>query len=275
MIALIDGDMLIYAAAHANQLAIDLGDGLGDEPIVDEDEAIRTAMKLVKEWTKKAGASRPIVCLSSVKSDSFRHRLLPDYKGTRTLPKPAAYKAVREAVEFEFETYQEPNLEADDLMGIAATSEAAQCVIVSGDKDMKTVPALVFNPRHDAKPVRIKPAVADMMWMKQTMVGDSVDNYSGIPLIGEVKAQELILRPHRLRKENVGKRKPRYEWVKGEPCSLWQCMVDYAARRDMTEEDLIRMAQVARILRSGDFNKETRTVRLWRPNGFEEMRLDA
>lgn len=266
--------MVIYRAAFASQLTgVDLDDGLGDEPIIDERAAVQKALQLVAEWTKKAGCSSSIVCLSSIKSDSFRHRLWPTYKGNRTAPKPGAYLAVREALEDEFEVYQEPGLEADDLMGIAGTSEAAQCVIVSMDKDMKTVPALVFNPAHDNRPVRIKPGVADQMWMKQTMTGDTIDNYPGIPGVGEMKAQEILLSPHRFRSVNIGKRKPRYEWRKGEPCSLWQSMVDYAARRDMTEEDLVVMAQVSRILRAGDFNKETRTVRLWRPDGHTEIPL--
>lgn len=270
MIALIDGDMVIYAAAHANQLAIDLNDGLGKEPIVDSDEAVAAAFRLVKEWTRKAGCSTSIVCLSSEVSDSFRHRLWPTYKAGRG-EKPSAYKAVRNALEVEYQTYTEPGLEADDLMGIAGTSERAQCVIVSRDKDMKTVPAIVFNPEHDAKPVRINKALADQMWMKQTMVGDTVDNYPGIPRVGEVNAQAILLSPHRLNQTKV---KGKTRWVKGEPCSLWQSMIDYAAKGGITEAQLIKQAQISRILRSGDFNKETRTVRLWRPGGqYEEMKL--
>jgi 5'-3' exonuclease len=269
MIALIDGDMAIYAAAFSNQITIDLGDGLGNEPIVNEAEAVRNVIRLIKEWTRAAGCSREIVCLSAVKSDSFRHRLWPTYKAGRG-EKPSAYAAVRNAVELEFEVYQEVGLEADDLMGIAGTSEAAQTVIVSKDKDMKTVPALVFNPTHDRKPVRIRPAVADQMWMKQTMTGDAIDCYPGIPGVGEVKAQAILTAPHRLRSIHTGKKR---KWVKGEPCSLWQSMLDYAAKAGKTEEDVILMAQLSRILRSGDFNKETRTVKLWRPGKHEELKL--
>lgn len=261
--------MAIYAAAFANQITVDLGDGLGNEPIVNEPEAIRNVIRLIGEWTRKAGCSRPIVCLSSVQSDSFRHRLWPTYKAGRG-SKPAAYGVVRRAVEQEFETYVETGLEADDLMGIAATSEAAQCVIVSRDKDMKTVPALVLNPDHDVKPVRIRPGIADQMWMKQTMTGDAVDCYPGIPGVGEVKAQAILTAPHRLRPLRKGKKTT---WVKGEATSLWQSMLDYAAKAGKTEEDVILMAQVSRILRTGDFDKERRVVRLWRPGGHKELQL--
>lgn len=265
--------MLIYRAAFANQITVDLDDGLGAEPMVNEREAVRTAMKLVAEWTQKAGCSRPILTLSSVKSDSFRHRLWPDYKANRTGSKPLAYATIRSALEMEFEVYQEAGLEADDLMGIGGSAENAQCVIVSGDKDMKTVPAIVFNPMQDKRPVRIKPAIADQMWMRQTMIGDSVDNYPGIPGVGPTTADAILLSPHRLRKTNVGKRVAKWKWVKGEPCSLWQSMLDYAEKAEVDEAHLITMAQVARILRTGDFNKETRTVRLWHPAGNKELVL--
>ena len=279
MIALIDGDMLLYQASYLSQTKVDFGDGDGETLLIDEDLAVQNAMRLVRNWTKGAGCSRPIVCLSSVKSDNFRHRLYAPYKANRKdVEKPAAYATIRSALEFEYEVYTEANLEADDLMGIGATSEAAQTVIVSGDKDMKTIPDLVFNPSKDSRPVRIRPAQADMNWMFQTMIGDTVDNYPGIPQVGPVNANQILANPHRLRKtvKMVGKKAPKQkvEWVKGEPCSIWQSMVDYAAKQGMSEEELIVQAQVSRILRAGDFDKSTRTVRLWRPSGHTEMKLD-
>lgn len=265
--------MVIYRAAHSGQLSVDFEDGDGPSLLVDDREAVRTAFRLVKEVTRKAGCSTAIICLSSVHSDSFRHRLWPGYKANRKDPKPEAYATVRQALEDEFEVYQQPGLEADDLMGIAATSEAAQCVVISWDKDMKTLPTLVYNPAHDARPVRIKLGIADQIWMKQAMTGDTIDNYPGIPGVGDAKAQEILLSPHRIRNVNVGKRKVIMKWVKGEPCSVWQSMLDYTTKAGLDEEHLIKMAQVSRILRAGDYDAETKTVRLWRPSGYTEMQL--
>lgn len=264
--------MICYAAAHGAQLTVDFNDGMGALPMSDDRSAVKNAMAIVEDWTQRAGCSSSIVVLSAVKSDSFRHRLYPPYKANRKGEKPLSYAAVREALELEFETMTEPGLEADDLMGMAASADPNNYVIVSRDKDMKTIPATVFNPSHDDHPVRIKPNVADMMWMKQTMVGDSVDNYPGIPKVGEKIAQEILTKPHRLRRSTV---KGGPKWVRGESCSVWQSMLDYAAKAGMDEQGLILMAQVSRILRHGDFNKETRTVRLWRPGGHMEMKLDA
>lgn len=274
---MIDGDLAIYMAAAAAQVSIDLDDGLGDEPIVDTEQAVQGGLRLIDEWRRKAGADRAVVCLST--GHNFRKTILPTYKANRTAPKPLAYQDVLEAVELEYETWSEPGLEADDVMGIAATGDRGDFVIVSRDKDMKTLPAKVFNPDHDTKPVRIRVGMADQMWMKQTICGDPTDGYAGIPGLGAVAAQDMLLNPHRLHKRTrtltKGKNKGqvKVEWEKGEPCGLWPCMVDYATKAGMTEQQLITMARVSRILRAGDFDKERRVVRLWKPNGYEELQL--
>lgn len=277
MIALIDGDLAIYMASAAAQTTIDLGDGLGETTIVDTEKAVTNGLRMVDEWRQKSGADRAIVCLST--GDNFRKKILPTYKSNRKAPKPLAYQDVLEAVELEYETWSEPGLEADDVMGIAATSDRGDFVVVSRDKDMKTLPAKVFNPDHDTKPVRIRLGMADQMWMKQTICGDPVDGYAGIPGIGDVGAQSILLDPHRLLKKATpitrgkNKGKLKVSWEKGGPCDLWTCMVDYAAKAGMTEQELVTMARVSRILRAGDFDKDRRVVRLWKPNGYEELKL--
>lgn len=271
--------MILYRAAHVNQVTVDLGDGLGMEPIVDEDEAIRTAMRICRDVTRKAGCDETVVVLSSVKSDSFRHRLWPAYKANRKAPKPVAYDAVRAALSDEYEVMAVAGLEADDLLGIHGTAPDADAVVVSWDKDMQTLPTFVFNPDHDDKPVLRRQAVADRWWLRQTMIGDTVDGYPGINKVGPVAAAKILDAPHRLRKtvSYVGKRAPKQvvKWVEGEPCSVWQSMVDYAARAGMTEADLIVQAQLARILRHGDYDENRRTVQLWTPTGKREFNLDT
>lgn len=267
--------MLIYRASFASETKVDFGDGEGVSTLVDDADAIRKAMKIAAQWTEKARCDSAVLVLSSVQSDSFRHRLWPAYKAGRG-SKPESYAAVRKALEFEFEVMAEPGLEADDLLGITATADP-NTVIVSGDKDMKTLPCWSLNPMHENKPTKLSVSIADRMWMRQTMMGDAVDGYPGIPGLGDGKSADILNNPHRLRKtvEWVGKKNPKQKvkWVKGEPCSLWQSMLDYAAKAGMTEADLIVQAQLARILRHGDYDAATRTVRLWTPTGHKELTL--
>lgn len=282
MKALIDGDMVAYMACAVNQITGDFGDGLGDTIMYDEEEAVAAACRLAERWAKEAGCGEDlIVCLSE--GENFRKKIYPGYKVNREgIERPQALIAARDVLRERYRSWAIPGLEADDVMGIAA-SRSNDFVVVSGDKDMLTIPGYVFNPNHHKKPVRIRPGMADQLWMRQTMMGDPVDGYSGIPKVGDKTAQSLVERPHTLVQEPVeyfksgkrkGQMKPR-KWKKGPPSSLWDCMVSYAEKAGMTQEDLITQARLARILRSGDFDNDTRTVLLWHPSGErEELNLD-
>lgn len=274
--------MIVHTACAAQQINGDFDDGLGSEVMFDVEEATSGAMRMIRNWTKMAGCSHPIVCFSE--GSNFRKKIYPEYKANRKgVEKPKAYYDVKEAVEVEHEVWAIEGLEADDVMGIAGTRDPNNFVVVSRDKDMLTLPARVFNPAHDKKPRLIRKGIADQLWMKQTMTGDAVDNYPGIPGVGEVKAQDLLQKPRLVLKKDMGlyqkgpkagQRKPA-KWVDGPPCTLWEAMVSYAAKADMTERELITMARVARILRTGEFDTNTRTVKLWLPGDrYEEMTLE-
>lgn len=281
MKALIDGDIVVYMCCAAQQITGDFDDGHGEEVMFDVEEATSGAMRMIRNWTKKAGCKHPIVCFTG--DTNFRKRIYPEYKANRTAEKPKAYLDVREAIEIEYETWCIEGLEADDVMGIAGSRDPNNFVVVSRDKDMLTIPGRVFNPDHDKKPRLIRREVADKLWMMQTMMGDKTDNYPGIPKVGEVKAQEILTDPHTIIKapaeyyksgKNKGKMKPD-KWVRGHRCSLWDSMKSYATRYGTDETHLIKMARVARILRTGEFDTNTRTVKLWLPGGgYEDLQLD-
>lgn len=281
MKALLDGDMIVYMACAGQQKKGEFWGEEGTQVLFDTGEATRTAMKMVRSWTKKAGCSHPIVCFSG--DTNFRKIIYPEYKANRKdLEKPPAYNDVREAIEIEHEVWEIEGLEADDVMGIAGSRDPNNFVVVSRDKDMMTIPGRIFNPDHDKSPRLIRRGVADQLWMRQTMMGDVVDNYPGVPNVGEVKAQEILSTPHLIMKQDMGlfKRGPRAgqkkppKWVQGSPCSVWESMVSYAQRHGMSEQELITMARLARILRTGEFDTNTRTVKLWLPGGgHEELKL--
>jgi DNA polymerase-1 len=283
MKALIDGDMVAHMACAANQITGDFGDGLGDTVMYDEDEAVAGACRLAETWAKVSGCDQDfIVCLSE--GENFRKKVHPGYKANREgVEKPKALIAARDALRERYRSWAIPGLEADDVMGIAA-SRNNNFVVVSRDKDMLTIPGYIFNPDHHKRPVRIRTGQADKLWLRQAMMGDPVDGYSGIPGVGEKKAQELLDHPHLIIKEplqyfqkgkRAGQPKPQ-KWKKGPPSGLWESMVSYAAKAGMTEEELIIQARLSRILRTGDFDNDTRTVMLWHPSGRkEELKLDG
>ncbi|WP_205960108.1 portal protein, partial [Flammeovirga aprica] len=58
------------------------------------------------------------------------------------------------------------------------------------------------------------------------------------------------------------------KWVKRAPEAgetLWDCIKSIGAKAGMTEEEVIKQGQMARILRSDEYNIETGEITLWQP----------
>jgi len=80
------------------------------------------------------------------------------------------------------------------VMGILATKPGNRekypsLIVISQDKDMKTLPATVWNGKDL---VTYTEAEADYWHMYQTLVGDAADGYKGCPKVGPVKAEKLL-----------------------------------------------------------------------------------
>lgn len=235
-IAFIDADIVAYRAACVAQEDIGWADG-SEGPTLSIQQAIASAQFIIDDWTKRASCRRPMLFFSDKKN--FRHQVDPTYKGNRTGEKPALLDEVIAFMRERYIAWSVHMLEADDVMGIFATSDAIKdCVIVSIDKDMQCIPAMVFNPDKDRKPKRIRTALADRFWMTQVLTGDTADNYKGIPGVGPKKAEKILaLTGHSL-------------------SSLWTTVVSAYERAGLTGEDALVQARLARILRAEDYNKE-------------------
>lgn len=273
--ALVDGDLVAYMAAAGNKQSLDFGDG---DPIEVSNlgHAISSCFRMIDRWSREAGCSRIVVCLST--GDNFRKKVLPSYKANRaSVERPETLPGVIDAIRTEYEVLEHPGLEADDLMGIYGSHSPNTHVIVSRDKDMLTIPGRVYNPDHRGKPRKVTKGIADHMFYRQTLMGDSTDNYTGIPGVGPKAADDILNKSTRLLKSTrtitrgKNKGKVKTEWTEGGPCSWWQAILDRAEKAGMTEDEVITQARVARILRWGEFDFETNEVKLWHPRGHEEF----
>jgi len=249
-LALLDGDIIAFRAAAAVQKSYEF-DG---ETVVDADvsEAIQGALETVQAWAELARCRDIRVLFTG--PHNFRKSVLPTYKGNRKGGKPVAYFETVSAVKRCFHCQEVDGLEADDLMGILATTpKYADSVIVTLDKDLRTIPGLHYNPVKDTRPIRVTQAQANLKWLTQTLTGDPTDNYSGCPNIGAKRAEAIL------------------EGWSGESLSDgWARVVGAYKTKKLTERDALIQARVARILTRADYDKSNREVLLWSPEGEPE-----
>ena len=248
MVALIDGDIIAYQACTAGQKTYDWGDtgGKATETVSVQD-AIDSALRKTHQWIKSAQCRDGIVAFTS--GINFRKDILPTYKAGRK-DKPEGHAAVVEAMKVAFPFHEISGLEADDVLGILATTDRFidRAVVVTLDKDLKTVPGLHCNPAKEAL-VTVDVAHADYAWLWQTLCGDTTDNYTGLPKCGPVGAAKILGSP--TKPDGVGK--------------LWTRVLAAYRAKGYTEEFALIQARVARILRRSDYDKETKEVLLWHP----------
>lgn len=218
---------------------------------------------------KKAWAGAPII-LAFTSSTNWRKDILPTYKSNRKkTKKPVGYVEFLQAL-FEREEYicvLEDNLEGDDVMGIIGSNPKPfgfkKAVLVSCDKDFKTIPDCDFFWCTEGKLLEQNEQSANYHWMYQTLIGDITDGYSGIPGMGKGTATEFLDAPYKVvpveKELKSGKRKGQLVtiWENQELApedSMWDAIVSLAAKAGMTREEVQVQAQVARILRHNDYN---------------------
>ncbi|NCT81922.1 MAG: exonuclease [Comamonadaceae bacterium] len=274
---MLDADIIAFQLAATSQKAfafpglekpaVDLADWAEVVPRIDAEVA-----KLV-ERTK---ADAVIVCLSCPTVENWRLGVLPSYKGNRSYEgRPEYLQRIKDYLEAEYPSYRRDTLEADDIMGILSTHPTlvkGRKVIVSEDKDMKTIPGWLFNPAKDTKPRLISEEEADRWHLYQAIVGDSTDGYAGCPGAGPDKAGPVL---DGLRWESYlwtlksGPRKGETEtrWRHAEsPGTAWQRVVSLYEKHGFTEQDALVQARVSRICRASDYDFKNKEVILWTPS---------
>lgn len=244
--ALLDGDTIIFAASSATEICIQwdewnwtLHGELG--------KAIAHLNTTIQEIEEELAPDEIIIALSD--NLRFRPSVMPDYKANRaTSRKPVTYSALRDYVHENYRTYQKPYLEGDDVLGILATHPKViegEKIIVAIDKDLRTIPCQLYN--YDRKTLEtISEVEADRFLMTQILTGDTTDGYKGAKGIGPKKAEQLLAGLKTVEE-------------------MWPVVVQAYLDAEMTEEDALMNARVARILRAEDYNYQTNQPILWQP----------
>lgn len=247
--ALIDGDIIAFQAAAAAQTQQ-----------LDELELQERIIATVKDWTDRAFCIETIVTMSGPRESNFRKEVFPLYKANRPDERPEFLPMAQRIIDDNFNTFKREILEADDCMGILTTLRGADGeqvimnpVIVSPDKDMRTIPGWQFNPRIEDKrgedfPVYISQQAADKAFIIQWMIGDTSDGYKGIDRFGEKGAEKLL-----------NETSPT-EWIK---VVLRKYM---SHKKSYTYEYCLQMARCARILTTDNWDSKAKKPVLWEPD---------
>jgi len=252
---LIDGDIVAYKVSAACEEPVHWGEDFWTLH-ADAMEGKAQVDIWIEQLKEDLNSSDVRVFLTG--RSNYRTGLFPEYKANRRgKRKPMILGSLRDHLISKWGAELEDGLEADDLMGIAATGpESSGSIIVSIDKDLKSIPCRLYNPDRPEEGVQeITAAAADAHHFYQTLVGDSSDNYKGCPNCGPKKAEGLlsIIRP----------------WNREE---TWEKILQIFDRAGLSSKHALTQAQVARILRHGDYNFETKEVKLWKPKSKRKER---
>jgi len=240
---LIDADFIVYKSCAGAETEIDWGD---DVILVTSkfSDAYNNVLRELNKIKNEFIWDTPELILFFSDSRNFRKKIYPDYKGHRNRKKPCGYRRVINELSKDYQVIKLPELEADDGMGIYATANPGN-IIVSPDKDMRQIPGRLYNMD---EMFTITPTEGAKWHLIQTMAGDQTDGYSGVPGIGIKRAVTLF--------EEHG-----YSWK-----TVVKAFVD----KDLTEDDALMNARLARILTCTDYDEET--VIPWTPSA--DYRID-
>tara|TARA_Y100000004_G_scaffold94201_1_gene105516 strand:+ start:1919 stop:2653 length:735 start_codon:yes stop_codon:yes gene_type:complete len=244
MTLLIDADWLIYNSCCACEEDTRWTE---HEHTLHSDE--RDIMNLIDSridvFKTIAGEKHDIVmCFTSY--PTFRHEIFPEYKIHRIgKRKPLALRSVINNCKKIYDCVSYPNLEGDDVLGLLATNgQYENPIIVSVDKDMRTIPCKLIAAEEVE---HITEKKANRHWFEMSIAGDSTDGIVGVKGTGMVTATKLLADTP----DTID--------------ALWSKVAETYTKKGYTLADAILNARLTRILREGDYDYNTGTVKLWNP----------
>lgn len=280
-VLVMDGDWLVYQSMAAAEVETDWGDDIWTLEC-DHAKARSILDSTIESYrTRKKAWSDATVVLAFTDDVNWRKVLVDEtYKENRKATrKPVGYRDFLSKLweRDELIHIKEDMLEGDDVMGIIGSGHEVfgfkKAVLVSCDKDFKTIPDVDFLWCTTGNILTQTKETADWWHLFQTIKGDMTDGYSGIPGWGDtaegflndpfiVEPVESVLKSGKNKGQTVTK------WVKRAPDAtetLWDCIKSIGAKAGMTEQEIIKQGQMARILRFEEYNYIDKEIYLWTP----------
>jgi DNA polymerase-1 len=246
---IVDADVEAYYIAHSCSTKIEWDNGVTTESQEDDWEArLRERMA---GYMERFEADSMFVALSD--KENWRKKVLPSYKENRDISaRPELWSKVRDLLELEYNGIVLPTLEGDDIMGLACTTDhwfTGTRIMISIDKDMRSVPGFLWDPMHpEQRPVLATARRAAYCLAFQSLVGDRVDNYFGLPGVGPAAAVDILEGCMTV---------PNYQKA------LWAAVVDAYEEEGLEEGDALVQTACARILQADDYDFDNGEVKVW------------
>lgn len=204
---LIDGDVLVYSIAFANQKVIN-----GELVLESVDKVNEMVDERIKEICASVYATEsPRIFLTGKRNFRFDVATVQPYKGNRKKQKPHYYKYIRSYLEAQWGAEVVDGMEADDALAIAQTERLKErnTIICTIDKDLAQVPGFHFR-WENGKAGQWGPEWVDELgylklkgpkkvigtglkfFYSQVLTGDSTDTYGGLPGCGPIRAFAIL-----------------------------------------------------------------------------------
>lgn len=260
-VLLIDGDVLVYKTAFASEKIVDWGNGVVTlySMVEEAADAIDRQIESIQNVLK---GDELVIALTCHETVNFRKEFFPAYKENRQEKrKPLVWKAMRDHLVANHAAKIKPNLEADDTLGILSTMKHAdERIIVSIDKDFKTIPGLFYNLKDgkSGEVQEISEVDADYNFMVQTLTGDSTDNYPGCAGIGAKRGTAILT-------DALTRHAGSELDANGKLAVMWAYVLKTFEKAGFGVEFALTQARCARILRASDYDFTNKKPILWSP----------
>jgi Autographiviridae exonuclease len=257
-VLIVDADIPIFrSAAKAQSTMVIGGVAMSCAQLAEQEYLLDGYIEMLKD---KSGIE-DVVMAVTCREGNFRKEVYPDYKATRNYtPKPVGYWQLLEYVEEQYGTISKRFLEADDVLGILGSQgvyKGKEVVTISDDKDLLTIPGKYLDTKDGFKIKTISHIEADRFFFMQAVAGDATDNYKGCPGIGMKRAGLLL---------DKADDSWNGEFEVDRLRLWWDAIVAAFEKAGLGEEEAILNAQMARILRVTDWDKNKQEVILWKPD---------
>ena len=184
-LCLVDADILAYRAAFATNSP--------EKTEQDCEEVLEKLIAYILDQTVVFPVPDRFKLFLTGKGN-FRHGIMPLYKHQRKeTEKPKFIDHAREYLVDKWDAVVVDGIEADDAIAteVAFHGVPETTVIVSIDKDMKTINSWIYNFVKDHWTYQTEEGALKFFYT-QVLMGDRTDGFFGIPSVGPAKSEKIL-----------------------------------------------------------------------------------